>query len=264
MAYPHTLTDGARDKLLDLLGFPGFDLRQEAIDHQMLGYKFVRKDPGAPMILAKVSSAAKRPKTNLGTALLHVESALGLFVHGAHHLDNIPRPADYVATFKRLRTKAANLLNDVAGTSGFFRDQFQLKGADLHAIERSLAVIADTSNKVLKEFEGKSSKGARKNTALCEVVRRLRKVFRDNYAEPITGRKTHGGFQFAGAEEKRELEFVKTALLDARIIASNYAELPRLFRDSRCALPADRAAVIKRIAGKVNRAREREQKRDGG
>jgi hypothetical protein len=264
LAYPHTLSDGAREKLLDLLGYPGFDLRQEAIDRQMPGHRVRRSEPGAPLLLVKDPDADKRPRTDLGMAILKIEGALGLFVDGAQHLDNIPRPADYVATFKRLRTKAADLLNDVTGTSGYFQDQFQLKGADLHAIETALAVMLDTSNKVLREFEGKSSKGARKNNALCEVIRRLRKVFRDNYSGPRTGRVKRGAFQFKGEEERRELEFVKTALVDARIIMPAYRELPRLLRDSRCSLPSDRPQVLRRIAASVHRAARRKQKTECG
>ena len=38
---------------------------------------------------------------------------------------------------------------------------------------------------------------------------------------------------------------------------SDQIDLPRLFRDPRCAMPQDRAAVIERIANNAERARER-------
>lgn len=231
----HPLSDPARSKLIELLGYGKVDLREESVRRQMPGMKILKANPGEPLLLVRDADArASGGKTDVGKIILDIQHALGLFVHGAKHLDHIPRPADYVAAFKPIRPMTAKLFKTLAGWTEYYRDQFMLHGADIYAIENALGSLLGVSNAVLTDMEGRSSKGARKNTALREVIRWLRRIFRDKYRGPRT---QHAGgkiFRSLEEEERRELAFVKTALVDARIIAKGYKGLPRLFRDPRC------------------------------
>jgi hypothetical protein len=257
-AYPHTLSDAAKVKLLELLGYGGLDLLEESVQHQFPDAKIVAREPGAPLVLARNSNSQSDAKpTNVGKAILDVERALGLYIDGAKHLDNIPRPIDYVRAVRPVRKKAYELFNEMVALSQYYSDQLKLKGVDVDSLELVLASLVDAAGKVVNEFESMPSQGARKNTALTEVIQRLRGIFRDNYRGPITERKTRGAFQWKATQETQELLFVKTALLDARIIKKNYKELPRLFRDARCSLLEERNTVIGRLAKKHQRKQKR-------
>jgi hypothetical protein len=267
MAHPHLLSKAAKAKLAESLGFGEFDFLEESLRHQLPGMKISKSEPGAPILLEHSPDPNISTGTlDLGKVILEVETWLGFCVDGSHHLDEIPRPADYVAAFKPIHLAAINLLKKLGGLSGYYRGQFKAKDADIYVIESGLATLLEVSNAVLKNMARRPSKGARKNTALAEVIRQLRRIFRDNYQGQRTGRTRRGAFQFRAEEEKRELAFVRTALLDARIIREGYRELPRLFRDPRCQPPIrgepHRAAEIERIAKKVDRARTREQEKD--
>jgi hypothetical protein len=106
-------------------------------------------------------------------------------------------------------------------------------------------------------------RGAPANTALTELIRRFRRIFRRSYRGPRTRRPEGVVFQPRSEQHKRELEFVSTALLDARIISRRYLpSLPRLFLDLRSVpamSPKERGDAIERMAKKVRRARDGEQ-----
>ena len=190
-----------------------------------------------------------------------IEQTLGLYVHGARHMDNIPRPADYREVFRPIQLEALKLFARLHKLSGYYRDQFKLKGADIYAIESALGSLAGVSDEVIKESQDKSSKGAPQNTALAVVTRQLRRIFRDSYNGPRTERKCQGAFQFLADWERSEEKFIWTALRSARIIPEQYREeLPRLLRDPRCALPEDRPATIEPIARKVRPARRKQNR----
>ena len=238
MAHPYTLSDTAKVALVELLGCGEFGSLEESVRHQLPSTRILRADPGAPILLERDSESRTLAQTSdVGRAMLDVETWLGFHVNGSHHLDEIPRPSDYVAVFKPIQLATTNLLKKLGGLSGYYRDQFKLEDADIYAIESGLATLLRVSNAVLKRMATRPSKGARKNTALAEVIRHLRRIFRDNYRGQRTGRTRRGAFQFRAEEEERELAFVKTALLDAHIISSSYRDLPRLFRDRRCQPP---------------------------
>lgn len=184
---------------------------------------------------------------DFGKIIGAVEVTLGISLDGAEHLDNPPRPAHYVAEFKAARNGARNLFEMLEGWTEFYRDQLAINGGDIEVIEDALISLAFVSQKVINKFEGCSSKGARKNTALTETVRQLRQIFRRHYKGPQTGRTRRGAFQHLGEEEARELKFVETALRDARIIKKGYRDLPKLFRDPRCAVPPASAEENKGI-----------------
>jgi hypothetical protein len=68
---------------------------------------------------------------------------------------------------------------------------------------------------------------------LTATILTLRRIFRDHYEGPKGSRRKRGAFQYRADCEKRELEFVEVALLDADIIKIGSVDLPRLFRDPR-------------------------------
>lgn len=230
----HSLTDAQQAKLLELLGYDAASL--EAAEHP--GYRVLKREPGAPLVVEKVSEP-KLPAKNPYEAIRSIEISLGLYVDGAEHLDNIPRPADYREAFSSVEREASRLLNTIAGWTEYYREQFAARGADVHEIEQALARLLEVANAVVREMKQKSSKGARRQAALKEVIRLLRLTFRDYYQGKRTARKRQGAFQSLAPWEKSEREFVRSALRAARIIPEGYRDLSRLFLDERCAVLED-------------------------
>lgn len=255
-ARAHSLSDTQKNQLLELLRYDADSLKAAEIP----GYQVLKREPGAPLLVAKVPKS-DAPIKNPYDAILYVESALGLGVEGAQHLDNIPRPADYREAFRPVGRTAWKLLNTLTSWTEYFCGQFTLRGQDIHEVERALAILVDVSAAVTRDMAGKSSKGARKQNALTEVIRRLRRTFRDYYQGKRTERNRQGAFESLAQWEKDELAFVDTALLAARLVRKGHYDLPRLFRDPRCALPEERAKVVERIARKVHSSSAREKKR---
>lgn len=257
VVHSHQLSAKAKSNLLKLLGHDGYDLLQESVDHQLPGMEITERELAAPLRLKRSAKPiSTKPQLNLGKAIMGIEAALGLYVNGAVHIDEIPRPADYVSAFKPIEKQTAKLLNMVDGLGGYFSNQFAVKGVDQYSIQAKLIELQTFASNVVGDFNKLSSKGAKKNDALAEVVRRLRTVFRNYYRGQTTGRKKSGAIVNRGVEEKLELDFVQTAFLDLpRMNESKTAirQLPVLFRDARCAVPAERAAMIERIANRVTR-----------
>ena len=224
-AYSHSLSEKAKNKLIELLGY-------------------------------SATSDAINNKLNL--AILSAEKWLGAYSELEKNVDGEPRAADYVAEFTLIHKEAGKLYNSLTGLNGYYSRQFEVHDIDSDEIEKALATLFDVSGKIIANFKPQSSKGARRNTALTKVIRELRIIFHNTYQGSIKHREKKGGFESLAVQEKRELEFVYTALQDARIIPKTYdykLKLPRLFRDVRCALPGERDQVIDRLARKARTKR---------
>lgn len=263
----HSLNEREKAHLLTLLGHCEFDPEHSNFDdpyantmrHQHPGYRVHKAGGGGPVLMMRDPNASTAPpERDPHVAILDVEAVLGTYISGVQQLDNMPRAADYREAFGPVQRAAKNLLKTLTDWTGYYRDQFKLKGADIQAIERALTSLADVSAAVVKDFKDKSSKGAGRNTALTEVIQRLRRIFRDNYRGPRGNRTRRGAFQSLADWERHELEFVRTALLYARIIREGDRRLARLFRDPRCAVPKEST----RSARKPHHAKEREQKKN--
>lgn len=236
LTHSHSLSDDSKLKLKELLGFGDVDFLTDSVRRQYPGMMIVQREPGAPLLLAPDPNGAVGPAVkNIGKAILDVEAALGLYVNGAHHFDEIPRPTDYVKAFKPIEKKAIELYNLVCELGGYESNQFVLEGADQDSIEAALLELYRVAGSVIKAFDGLSSKGAKKDNARAAVVRRLRQIFHDYSQEPIIGSIQKTPFKCREEAEQRELEFVKIAMEDAKIPKS-YVDLPKLFRDPRCAV----------------------------
>ncbi|MGH8627512.1 MAG: hypothetical protein ACREYC_20325 [Gammaproteobacteria bacterium] len=232
----HKLSDRARNKLIELLGYGKVDLFEESVRHQLPGMKILERKPGAPLRLTRdPNPQAPAPGKDVGKIILDIETALGIYVDGYQHLDDVPRPADYVAIFEPIYRDATKLLNTVGQLHGYYSEQLRLKGVIPHKIAQELASLVDAANAVVKDFENRSSKRAPKKNALTATIRKLRCIFRDHYEGPRDDRRRRGAW---------ELEFVEVALgdlRDAAIIAEGAwdaaiaegVDLPRLFRDPR-------------------------------
>ena len=215
---------------------------------------------------ARKQLAAQLPGVDAAAFIPAVEYALGIYMQGQQHLDNIPRPAHYRMAFKPMARDASKILKTLKGWPDWFRDQFGSRRVDLGEIEKHLFSLKTVSEDVLKGVAGKSSKGAQPHTALCETIRHLRRVFRDCDRDHLTTtRSRRGAFQFRADWEERELKFVGEALRDARIFVRGDGYLLPLFRDSRCQSPtigaAERLAELDRLAERTFKARQHPSKR---
>lgn len=218
----HRLSDKARSKLIDLLGY------------------------------------SASPPTSTGEMILDVENVLGICVSDAEHPDRTPRPAHYVNEFRPIERQARKLSQLLLEMDQYFSEQLSTRNLHPDSIAADLVKLARASKDVIEDFKARPSTGAPKNAVLCAAIRELRHIFRNKYQGVRTGRTRRGAFQFSAEEEKRELAFVEAALLDARIIRVGFRELPRLFLDTRCTLPEDRERVLERMANKIHSGYERE------
>ena len=201
---PHHLKPETVTKLLSCLGYPNYDLHQEALDHQMPGWQVKKSEVGAPLILEPkpLKTTDEQPK-DLGAVIRGIELALGLYVSSAKHLDEIPRPADYKNAFTPLKQQSVTLLSGLCGLGGYYRDLFAFKGEDIYALEKSLISLIGVCEAVQKDMEGKTSKGAKIDRAFGVSISLLLRLYREHAKS---------------ANKSDEAEFVKTALLDARIL----------------------------------------------
>lgn len=213
-AYPHTLSGTARADLIKHL----------ALDAQ---------------------------STRAADAMSKVENWLGFYPAGVKALDEAPRAAHYQRELTAIHRKATELYNALCGLDDWMCEALKAEGADVNGIEESVLKLYEASRDALKNKGSGESRGRRTNNALMQVIRELRRIFFDNYRGPKGERTKRGAFQTLSPQERAELDFLFTALRDARIIPqSNRGELSRLIKDPRCALPRDRAAVMERIARK--------------
>lgn len=222
------------------------------------GYRVLKRELGAPLLVQKIPES-EAPARNPWNAILAVENALGLGIEGAEHLDNIPRPADYRQEFERARRAAIPLINIVTGWGDYYREQFTQRGHDIHKVEQALAILFDVSGDVVRQMKGKQSTGRPKAIAGTEVIRRLRRIFRDWYLGPMSERSRQGAFQSRAQWEKDEHAFIETALAAAPPLRRLKPRLSALLRDPRCALVEDRPKTLSRIARKVARGRARKR-----
>jgi hypothetical protein len=245
------------------------DTATESLQAQIPGAQIIERKPGAPIkfvIVPEVNAATgeqveRSVPTDIGKILRSIEIASAIAIDGAQHLDKTPRPADYVAAFRPVGKRAMELHDEIASWTKFFSDQFSFRGIDISDVEAALATLVDVSASVVREFKALPSRGAPKNTALCHSIQSLRQLFRTHYRGPRTGRRRRGSFQHPGPEETRELAFVETALLDARVIPRDRSRgrLVRLFRDSRCMPILEGGKTVERLASSADRLRREQQ-----
>jgi len=193
---------------------------------------------------------------------LKVESWLGSYPGAVQALDNAPRPQDYVRVYAGIRKQTTELLNNLHSLTEFYSEKYALEKDTLgeggiDAIEITLAKLFAATLALEQRYEREQDVGRPKGDALCAVIKGLRKIFRKHYKGPFGARKERGAITALAEQEQRELSFVELALKDALI---SFRNLPRLFRDPRCALVEERNLTIERIVKNVRRARQRQQK----
>lgn len=184
-----------------------------------------------------------------------IEYALGIATDGEQHLNNPPRPADYVRAFKSIESKARALSEELFELNYYYDEQLSRRGVDPNGIAAELLKLAEVSKATIQDFVGKSSKGARKNAALLETIRHLKSIFRDSYRGPVADRQKSRAFTSLSEWEKRQQKFIRTALTDARCIRQSCtdADLQRLIRDPRASLPQERNRVLERLAHRAGK-----------
>lgn len=230
----HPLSDEVQTELIGLLGFGKVDLLEETVRRQHPGMKILSREPGAPLQLVRDPDFVPSTGPDMGKIILDLERALGLYVHGREHLDNIPRAADYREVFRPIRRAALKLFGTLNNLSEYHREQIDSRGAKFQELRSALGLLAGVSADIVNDFRGKSSAGRGENRALMETIGRLRGIFREYYRGPRTAHGASGAVTSRSIEEEPEEQFVRTALDGAKI---KYSNLPRLMGDPRYAPP---------------------------
>ena len=186
-------------------------------------------------------------------AMLDVERWLGFQPVAEMHVDRAPKPADYIAKFAPIYDQAKFLFKEMQ-TTGYYRDALTAQGAELAKIEAALVQLVNAAQGVLGNNKKlPSPKGARKNLALKQTVSELRRAFRHGYRGQVSTRKKQGAFESLSPQERNERDFVKLALLSARLIPKTYTGLPALFNDPDCSPPQEQSKTNKGVSPKVAR-----------
>jgi len=201
-------------------------------------------------------------------AIAEAERELGLYEHGYMHLDHPPRPVDYVRTFSTVATKAREFLKGLGGLSGYYQSELARRGYQIEVLNQHLESLSSIAMDVVSANSGRPSKGARRATALHEVIRRLRRVFRTHYRGPFDKPRPARIFAALTQQERAELEFVRLALIyvgafrptrvDTGVLSAESDEgiecqakaarkVLRYFRDSRSLLTEERDIEFERI-----------------
>lgn len=188
--------------------------------------------------------------------LSSVESALGLGVYGGKHIDNPPRPVDYVAAFKPIHRAAVELYKGLTGLTDYYDEELTSRGVDADNAEAMVVKLIDTSRAVIEKFEKLPSGGRPKRGAVKEVTKRLKRCFRDNYRGATNARKVRGAVSPLSEWEQRQSQFVRAALRFAKLIPATYSakDLDRLIRDPDYSLPEERNAVMDRLAHRAGKS----------
>lgn len=218
-AHSHVLSGVAKERLKELLGVSPGDSPQQCMAQE--------------------------------SAIANVANWLGFYPEAIKHVDRAPIPSDYVAKFEPMHESARELLESVAIISGYYIEALKEHGVDLNETELAIAKLASAAHHIAEKYRAMPNpKGARRNTALKRTILELRIAFRGAYRGPVATRGRRGAFESLSPQEKAESEFVKVALIDAKIIKKNYTGLKSLLADPECTPRTDRSKVIERIAKK--------------
>ncbi|MBI4290604.1 MAG: hypothetical protein HY661_03900 [Betaproteobacteria bacterium] len=179
-------------------------------------------------------------KTDLSQLLVHtapdpliiakIEATLGIYADGKRHLDNPPRPADYVRAFASLEKKARKLSEELFDINYYYAEHLSIQGVDCFSIAPELNKLAEISRKACAQFAKQPSTGRGENSALMVTILHLRRIFHKYYRGART---VHGASRapaLRGTEDDNEEQFVRTALDAANIECS---DLRRLMGDPR-------------------------------
>ena len=187
-ARSHILTDNARAKLLEALGF---DATIPA-----------DRDDGSP-------------------ALELVQSALGAFLALVEHVEGAPRPADYRAALTPICEAAERLANEIGNLNGYIFDALNIAlsptQVEIYAAEDSLLKLRAAAVRVLEQYGQLESRGRPKSEALQLVVGALCKVYEQHSRNERDARATFGSQSNLSAWEQDRIEFIRVALADAAI-----------------------------------------------
>ena len=203
MGRPHPLTDTGKARLLVLLGYGGAGLLSDAVKRQHPGYAIQKYEPGAPLLLRPTDKLEEPLETDVAKVLRVVETVSGLYVHSKQHFDEIPRPADYIATFNPLKIHALALLKKLGDLDYYFLDQFALHDENYYEIQAALANLLTVCNAVNADMSGQSSKGPKRESALLYVIAQLGGIY-EKHRKPSSA--------------SDPFEFIKAVILDSKIL----------------------------------------------
>ncbi len=181
MVHPHTLTDRARDELLDRLNLP------------------------------ELAPEAKREK------LSPVEYILGEYPAFTDNVDNAPRPADYHRALKGIARDAFLLVNQICNAGGYVRDALKAAELDVHATETAIANLSDAARVAADGYAKQESRGRTPRAALTRVVAGLCEWYAAQSKVQKQRRNAFGNQAALSEWESNRLEFVQIAIQDAKI-----------------------------------------------
>lgn len=203
MGRSHALSPTAKVRVLDLLGYSESDRLNDGVDSQ--AHSSLNAKEGSAEIETSPSekTLGRSFAAHTDQAIHQIEMAVGIYVHSRQHLDELPRPADYLATFNLLRSDTLVLLQKLGRLDYCYLDLFALNGANYYEIQTKLFELFIVCNSVNAGLKGKSSKGPKKELAKLYVLSRLQEIYQ----------KYRRSNAFTS-----HFDFVKAVMLDSKIM----------------------------------------------
>lgn len=184
-------------------------------------------------------SSADDNTARLETMCMKVQHALGAYYGAIQAVDNAPRASDYVREYARLEHDAKGFLEDLAASSERIKEDLEAELAtvhatDLHAIERSIRLLAAALKARARIYAAESEDGGRpRSLAIKILIDPLRSIFADCYSKDVERRpRRRGAIKAISPQEADELAFIRVAISDAGIRLDN-EKLKRLLRRRR-------------------------------
>jgi hypothetical protein len=156
--------------------------------------------------------------------MVKIRVIIGQYEGAVESIDKKPRAANYLAelngtkknsdgTIKSgLRRQAFDLSESLADMSYLMRDEYKTHDYDLYEFHRHLARFLSTCAKIVDKYEGDTSSGRPKNTALKMVVNSLNSVFDKYYAVPALDENDQENDRRRNAIQESRIKFIRECL----------------------------------------------------
>lgn len=158
---------------------------------------------------AQMIAAMGRDDSAARDVLAEVEKLLGAYGPNVENIERQPATSLYATEFTRLARKSLELANDLLTLGGYFKQAAKQAGVDTDGLADQLANFHEVAAAIARRRGGRAKAGPRGNVMLRTTIQVLRTLF-SLHERGMKGRK------------RREEEFVRAALVDARIVKPEF------------------------------------------
>ena len=223
----HRLSDDAREKLINALGFD-------------------------PTVNPDEMETADQ-------ALAEVEKSLGFYSGADTALKNPPKASDFVRSLSSIENDTLKLKDHLSDAHQWLRSEITEFGANLNLLDQELEKLLNASLSIKDKYEGIESRGPPTKEALRQVMLYLREVFAEFYQGSNLARRKIGYVRPLSEAESEEMDFIRISLDDVPIPYGEDEDLRRLLNELNVTVKSRRREEIYSEKN-VERARDQQLK----